>query len=633
MSIHKERLFELISNEDVILFAGAGLSLYAGYPSGNGLKEIFYNRLTTTEQDNIDKNSSLSTMTEEIYDLKSSRNFLISILKEIYLKPETSLETHLKIARIPHFKTIITTNYDCLFEKAFKDKCEVILDNSHIPYIDKNKTQIYKIHGDLSRNEKIILKTSDYNNFFVNDNESDLYWTMIKEKLATKSILFIGYSLEDSNINILFQKILNVLGDNIKESFFISPTISETKKNQLIRKGINYISSTGEEIFEELLNHIDNNLISDLEKGKVQAETAKNYTDNLGMKLSLESNVAGFYLKGIEGKDKPMLYKMGFGVKSDSEKNQSFLDFLKNKQVGAFKLDKEDLETLEFRIENLKIRDINNIQSLYVMTIPDFEGKVDIVFDDEYEMIDFPVKFYCKNKKENVTEITIDNLNFQIKTRFTFIEGGAKVNFNNETKDIISDVSSFIKYHEGLNRLTSGVGFNIFKNGQKIFSEKKFLVESENSTIDYFFEIFKMLKKVERHYEIKFKNIPKEELTEEFHNILSAITSKIDGTYLEKDFSEIKGILSENMDRGYFSFEKDNNNSPLVFCMNEKEEVEILGNKLDLGYKEIQIISPIIEKGVEFDYKEGDKVIVKSKVGKIRIKYNDTYSPENLSLL
>lgn len=175
MSIYKERLFELISNEDVILFAGAGLSLYAGYPSGNGLKEIFYNRLTKTEQEHIDKDSSLSAMTEEIYNLKSSRNFLISILKEIYLKPETSLETHLKIARIPHFKTIITTNYDCLFEKALKDKGEVILDNSHIPYIDKNKTQIYKIHGDLSRNEKIILKTSDYNNFFVNDSESDLY--------------------------------------------------------------------------------------------------------------------------------------------------------------------------------------------------------------------------------------------------------------------------------------------------------------------------------------------------------------------------------------------------------------------------------------------------------------------------
>lgn len=632
MSIHKERLFELISNEDVILFAGAGLSLCAGYPSGNGLKEIFYNRLTKTEQEHINKNSSLSAMTEEIYDLKSSRNFLISILKEIFLKTETSLETHLKIARIPHFKTIITTNYDCLFEKAFKDKGEVILDNSHIPYIDKNKTQIYKIHGDLSRNEKIILKTSDYNNFFVNHSESDLYWTMLKEKLATKSILFIGYSLEDSNINVLFQKILNVLGDNIKESFFISPTISEVKKNQLIRKGINYISSTGEEIFDEIINHIDNNIISDLENGKVQAETAKNYTDNLGIKLSLESNVAGFYLKGIEGKDKQMSYKMGFGVKSDSEKKQSFLDFLEDKQIGTFKLDKEDLETLEIRVENIKIRDINNIQSLYVKSIPNFEGKVDIVFDDEYELNDFPVKFYCKNKA-NVSEITIDTLNFQIKTRFTFVDGSAKVNFNNYTKDTISDVSSFIKYHEGLNRLTNRVGFTIFKKGKKVFSEKKFLVENENSTVDYFFEIFKMLKKIERHFEIKFTDILKKELTEELYYNVSIVVSKIDKTYLEKDFSEITGVLSENMDKGYFSFEEDDNNSPLVLCMNKKEEIEILGNKFDLGYKEIQILNPLIEKGLEFNYKEGDKVIIKSKVGKIRIKYNETYSPENLSLL
>ena len=39
--IYKERLFELISKEDVILFAGAGLSMYAGYPNGNGLRSIF----------------------------------------------------------------------------------------------------------------------------------------------------------------------------------------------------------------------------------------------------------------------------------------------------------------------------------------------------------------------------------------------------------------------------------------------------------------------------------------------------------------------------------------------------------------------------------------------------------------
>ncbi|MGU3375211.1 SIR2 family NAD-dependent protein deacylase [Chryseobacterium sp. M5A1_1a] len=632
MSIYKERLFELISKEEVILFAGAGLSLYAGYPSGNALKQIFYNRLTKAEQDQVDKTASLASLTEEIYNLKSSRNYLISILKEIFLNPESSLETHLKIAKIPHFKSIITTNYDCLFEKAFQDKGEVILDSSHIPYIDKNKTQIYKIHGDLSRNEKIILKTSDYNNFFISNSENDLYWTILKEKLATKSVLFIGYSLEDPNVNVLFEKILNVLGDDLKESFFISPSIPEAKKNLLIRKGIHYIESTGEEIFEEIIEYVDNNIINDLEKGNVKAETAKNYTDNFGMRLSIESNVAGFYLKGIEGKDKPVSYKMNFSIKTGSEKVEPLMNFLNGKDIGSFKLDKEDLEVLEIRAESIKIRDISNIQNLYLLSIPDFDGKIDITFDDGFELNDFYVKLYRRDKGDGISEITIDTTNFEIKIKFTWKEKGAKVNFTTDTKDNISDVSSFINYHEGLKRTMDGVGFTIFNNGKKVFAEKYF-IQNKNSTIDYFFDFFKMLKRIENHYKVRFKNIPKSAVTDEAHTSVSKLVSKIDGTFLEKSFSGATGILSENIDDGYFSLEHDNDNPPLIICENKQEEVEIFGNTFNLGYKEVHILNPILEKGNEFNYKEGDEVIIKSLVDKIRIHYKDDYSPENRSLL
>lgn len=37
--MEKERIFELIRKEEVLLFAGAGLSRYAGYPSGKELAE------------------------------------------------------------------------------------------------------------------------------------------------------------------------------------------------------------------------------------------------------------------------------------------------------------------------------------------------------------------------------------------------------------------------------------------------------------------------------------------------------------------------------------------------------------------------------------------------------------------
>lgn len=87
--IYKNRLFELISKEDVILFAGAGLSLYAGYPSGNELRDIFWKRLNEIEKQNFDKNLQLSILTQNIFDLHGSRNSIISTLRDVFLtKPK-----------------------------------------------------------------------------------------------------------------------------------------------------------------------------------------------------------------------------------------------------------------------------------------------------------------------------------------------------------------------------------------------------------------------------------------------------------------------------------------------------------------------------------------------------------------
>ena len=41
-NIYKESLFQSISKGEVVLWAGAGLSLYAGLPSGARLREILY---------------------------------------------------------------------------------------------------------------------------------------------------------------------------------------------------------------------------------------------------------------------------------------------------------------------------------------------------------------------------------------------------------------------------------------------------------------------------------------------------------------------------------------------------------------------------------------------------------------
>lgn len=51
-----DRLFELIRKEEIILFIGAGMSLYAGYPSGAQLVKKLYKGLSPNHKQQIELN-------------------------------------------------------------------------------------------------------------------------------------------------------------------------------------------------------------------------------------------------------------------------------------------------------------------------------------------------------------------------------------------------------------------------------------------------------------------------------------------------------------------------------------------------------------------------------------------------
>jgi len=80
-----ERVFELIKKEELILFCGAGMSIYAGYPSGKQLADKIYSKMTKDEIDQISTNLPLPDLTEEFVNMRmGSRKALITILKEVF---------------------------------------------------------------------------------------------------------------------------------------------------------------------------------------------------------------------------------------------------------------------------------------------------------------------------------------------------------------------------------------------------------------------------------------------------------------------------------------------------------------------------------------------------------------------
>lgn len=624
--IYKARLFDLISKEDVVLFAGAGLSIYAGYPSGNVLKSIFYDRLNVKEKEIIDKHQSLSTLTQNLFDLHNSRNSTIQTLRDVFLAKPTSTELHKRISEIPHFKIIITTNYDQLFENTLGNKAQILISNKDLPYINKSKVQIYKIHGDLSIPDTIILKDSDYNNFFKNNTESEPFWNSVKEKLSTQSIMFIGYSLEDANIKIIFEKILESLGDDMKERFFIAPDLQQFNIDKLSKKGIKYINTTGEVLFTELLEYLNANTFINLEKGGVSADTASNFAKNFGYDLQLKSNIAGFYLQDISSSKGFINHKVNFTMKNDKVLVKRFEDFVSGKTGGELILKNDDFINIDIWADKFRIKKYGDIAEFRILKLPIYDGIVDIILDDGFEIQNFYVKYFMNAPSDNVRQITIDNNNFTLNVKLTFgSDKNTRLSFESNVKEIISDVTSYLSFYQALDKVLSGIGFSVLKDGVKSFYQKPINTEKTDDN-SFFIEYCLNLQKIEKFHKIKFRNFKSAEISDFTFANISKVVSKIENKYYEEPCREFTAHLNDDFIKGGISI--DSGEMVMFYRMNNCEEVEIHGHHFKLGYKDVIIMDPVFEELDVFEKvkkKELRKIKIRSKINKCKIFYRDEY--------
>lgn len=73
------------------------------------------------------------------------------------------------------------------------------------------------MHGDL-KEQNIVLKEDDYLDY--NDNYF-MIATLIKTLVTNHTLLFIGYSLNDSTFNSIFRLIQNFYGEDAKNHIFM----------------------------------------------------------------------------------------------------------------------------------------------------------------------------------------------------------------------------------------------------------------------------------------------------------------------------------------------------------------------------------------------------------------------------
>lgn len=157
---------------------------------------------------------------------------------------------------LPHH--IITTNYDDLLEKSksLNSKLYTVVSRDSDLLSKSDERYIVKMHGDFKNPETIVLKESDYLDY---EQNHTMISTFIRSLLINHSFLFLGYSLNDYNLNLIigwinyFSKIYGV--ENRPLNYMISSSMPfEYEKKRLENKNIYVISL--ESLPDELADNI-----------------------------------------------------------------------------------------------------------------------------------------------------------------------------------------------------------------------------------------------------------------------------------------------------------------------------------------------------------------------------------------
>ncbi|MDM5426005.1 SIR2 family protein [Bacillus mycoides] len=368
MSLALSQLISKVRKKEVILWAGAGFSMYTNLPTGGQLASKIISELPEQYHEDL-KYKALPEVAEEFVMLNDgTKRELFRILKEeIDIEPNT-LAVHEKLTEIIQIEKIVTTNYDKLFEKAYKNELSVIVNNNQLPLATK-RVKLFKVHGDIDQENTMVITTSDYVDFFTSSNRNAAVWKNIEALMNENSFLFVGYSLDDINVKTLFETMVKNVGEFRHQSFFVSPNLPQHKQQYLRSKGIAYIDMTAEQLVNAIHDEIISNLIKDCEAGFLNPMETHRLLKKKGINAKFEIEDEKLRLKSF-GAETPI----PFTLKLDSSAVKEFNNFLfEDSGKEELELSQELIKGLDSSYNGVGLVNHQNIANLKFIKHPDRE--------------------------------------------------------------------------------------------------------------------------------------------------------------------------------------------------------------------------------------------------------------------
>ncbi len=222
-------LAELARGGRLALFLGAGASRAAGLPLWRELLETLARRVGL-DADGLARLSRLSVL-DQAQLLEHEFGDRAELMKAVVEQVGAAYHsvTHALLASMP-VREVVTTNYDDLFERAWRARGA---DYAVLPHGARSDVDrfILKLHGCVSSPKHIVLTRKDYLRYL---EERAALIGMVQALMLTKHMLFVGTSLEDENFHRIVHEVRKV--ESLTESKRKFGTVLEIVQRPFVKK-------------------------------------------------------------------------------------------------------------------------------------------------------------------------------------------------------------------------------------------------------------------------------------------------------------------------------------------------------------------------------------------------------------
>jgi len=238
---------------ELVIFAGAGISTESKLVFKETLYEdvIFELKL----EPNVDFPSAMTAFCNQ----KNGRKLLLEKIhhrfeyakqfKEIY---RVATRFHNELSSIYSIDKIITTNWDDYFER----ECNAvpIVAPEDFAFYNIESRKVFKIHGSISNYGSIVATKYDYEKCYKN-LQKGIVGSHLKTVLATRTVLFIGYSFSDFDFNKVYNYLKREMGEIIPHYYIV--TIDPKFEEKFNKEKATIILTSGTFFLSTLRKHLE----------------------------------------------------------------------------------------------------------------------------------------------------------------------------------------------------------------------------------------------------------------------------------------------------------------------------------------------------------------------------------------